>query len=162
MAIRFADDDGSLLNGTGSKGLLWGGDGNDRIFGLGGADSLYGGYGDDRLRGAAGIDRLWGGSGSDFLSGGSDADFFIFRAADGVAVDTVTDFRVGEDQLVLRGGLTVNANASFRADIDFDNRIDTVLTLGNSATVILLGLGGDGNGNGNVAGLDVMALDLLA
>jgi Ca2+-binding RTX toxin-like protein len=163
MAIRFADNDGGGLTGSNSKDLLWGGDGDDTILGLNGADNLYGGYGDDSLdggsgadylRGEAGTDRLWGGSGSDVLAGGSDTDYFIFRAADGTATDTIRDFRVGEDQLVLGDGLRVNANASFRADVDFDGRTDTVLTLSNDATIVLLGVGG--NQNWGLAGSNVM------
>lgn len=163
MAIRFADNDGGRLTGSNSRDLLWGGDGDDIILGLNGADNLYGGYGDDSLeggsgadylRGEAGTDRLWGGSGSDVLAGGSDTDYFIFRAADGTATDTIRDFRVGEDQLVLGDGLRVNANASFRADVDFDGRTDTVLTLSNDATIVLLGVGG--NQNWSLAGSNVM------
>lgn len=172
MAIRFADNDGGGLTGSSSKDLLWGGDGDDIILGLNGADNLYGGYGDDSLdggsgadylRGEAGTDTLWGGSGSDVLAGGSNTDYFIFRAADGTATDTIRDFRVGEDQLVLGDGLRVNANASFRADVDFDGRTDTVLTLSNDATIVLLGV--RGSQNWSLSGPNVMTfgeLDLLA
>ena len=169
MAIRFADDDGSILRGSRSKDLLWGGDGDDAIFGLDGIDNLYGGYGDDSLdggsgsdylRGAAGTDRLWGGSGADVLAGGSDMDHFIFRLADGTAPDIIRDFSVGEDQLVLGGGLRVNGNATVRRDVDFDGTRDTVLTLSNSATVILLGV--DDPQNWSMAGTNVMSLGLLA
>ena len=168
MAIRFADNDGSMLRGSSSKDLLWGGDGNDAILGLAGADNLYGGHGNDSLeggsgsdylRGAAGTDRLWGGSGADVLAGGSDTDYFIFRAADGTATDTIRDFRVGEDQLVLGDGLTVNPNASFQEDVDFDGRTDTVLTLSDSATIVLLGVAV--RQNWGVAGSNVMTFDEL-
>ncbi|WP_207102581.1 calcium-binding protein [Paracoccus shandongensis] len=168
MAIRFAQDAGGRLTGTNSRDLLWGGDGADRIFGLDGADYLYGGYGDDRLdggsgsdhlRGAAGSDRLWGGSGADLLAGGSDADYFIFRAADGPSADTVRDFTVGEDRLVLGGGLRVSA--SRWKDVDGDGDTDTILTLSNSGTIVLLGV--DEPTGWGVAGPNAMALsDLLA
>ena len=152
MAIRFASDLGGTLTGTSSADLLWGGDGHDVIHGRAGADNIYGGYGNDTLkgesgsdylRGAAGRDWLWGGSGADVLAGGAAADYFVFRAADGTATDTVRDFRVGEDQLVLGDGLRV--------------------TLTNSASIVLLGVAGAQDWT--VAGPHVMTLpplDLLA
>lgn len=172
MAIRFPNMAGGVLRGTDSRDVLWGRDGPDTLLGFGGTDNIYGGYGDDDLiggggadylRGAAGVDTIRGGSGPDLLSGGGDTDYFVFRVVDGTATDTIRDFTVGEDQLVLGGGLTVDADASFRADIDFDGRTDTVLTLSNSATIVLLGVGDDQDWS--ISGPNVMRLsefDLLA
>lgn len=172
MAIRFAKATGGNLHGTDSRDVLWGRGGDDRIFGYRGTDNIHGGYGDDDLhggagsdylRGAAGVDRLRGGTGSDLLSGGADADYFVFRAVDGTATDTIRDFEVGVDQIVFGDGLTVDPDASFRADIDFDGRTDTVLTLSNSARILLLGVGGAWDWS--VDGPDVMRpseLDPLA
>lgn len=172
MAIRFANMAGGVLRGTDSRDILWGRDGHDTILGFGSSDNIYGGYGNDDLiggsgsdylRGASGEDTVRGGSGADLLSGGGDTDCFVFRVVDGTATDTIRDFTVGEDQLVLGGGMTVDSDASFRADIDFDGRTDTVLTLSNSATIVLLGV--DDAQDWSVAGPNVMRLselDLLA
>lgn len=168
MAIRFAGDSGGTLMGSSSADLLWGGDGDDLIYGGAGADKVYGGYGDDTLlgesgsdylRGEAGTDWLWGGSGADVLAGGSGTDYFVFRTGDGTATDTVRDFRVGMDQLVLGDGLQVNTNATLRTDVDLDGRTDTVLTLTNSATIVLLGV--SGAQDWTEAGTNVMALSPL-
>ena len=61
---------------------LFGGAGNDRIFGEGG-DLLYGEDGDDRLFGPA--DMLWGGPGDDFLSAleTSEVEIVIFVSESG-------------------------------------------------------------------------------
>lgn len=150
MAIRFADRSGGVLRGTNSNDVLWGREGNDVIYGYDSADNIYGGWGRDDLYGGAGSDYLRGGSGSDtlrgghgddLLAGGANADFFVFVAAERSDIDTIRDFEVGVDQLVLGGILTVDPNRSFRADIDFDGETDTVLTLSNSATILLLGVG---------------------
>lgn len=168
MAIRFASDFGGTLTGTSSADLLWGGDGKDLIYGRAGADNVYGGYGNDTLlgesgsdylRGAAGTDWLLGGSGVDVLAGGSGTDYFVFRAADGTANDTVRDFRVGVDQLALGDGLRVNTNMTLRTDVDLDGRTDTILTLTNSATIVLLGVAGAQDWT--VAGPNVMTLPPL-
>ncbi|QRM28124.1 calcium-binding protein [Microvirga sp. VF16] len=72
------------------------------ILGLGGHDTLQGGTGGDALEGGEGSDQLAGGLGSDQLVGGGGADWFRFDAALGAGnVDTVTDFAVGQDSLVL-------------------------------------------------------------
>ncbi|QRM31522.1 calcium-binding protein [Microvirga sp. VF16] len=72
------------------------------ILGLGGHDTLQGGAGGDALEGGEGSDQLAGGLGSDQLVGGGGADWFRFDAALGAGnVDTVTDFAVGQDSLVL-------------------------------------------------------------
>ncbi|MFC3168842.1 calcium-binding protein [Paracoccus fontiphilus] len=170
MAIRFAGFWGGTLWGTNSQDILWGGIGDDRIFGFGSSDLIYGGYGDDalfggsgmdHLRGAAGTDTLRGGLGADLLSGGSDSDYFVFHAADGTATDTIRDFRIGEDRLVLGNGLAVTASRF--ADIDRDGEDDTVLALSNRATIVLLGVGEAEDWS--LAGPNVMRpyeLDLLA
>lgn len=168
MAIRFASDLGGTLTGTSSADLLWGGDGKDLIYGRAGADNVYGGYGNDTLlgesgtdylRGAAGTDWLSGGSGADVLAGGSGTDYFVFRAADASATDTVRDFRVGVDQLALGDGLKVNTNMTLRTDVDLDGRTDTILTLTNSATIVLLGVAGAQDWT--MAGPNVMTLPPL-
>ena len=79
-----------------------GGDHADRLVGNGTSNHLQGGRGDDTLIGGAGTDTLVGGSGSDLLTGGADADSFIIEKAAG-DTDTITDFVIGQDKLVLAG-----------------------------------------------------------
>ncbi|MCU0567587.1 MAG: hypothetical protein MUF49_13435 [Oculatellaceae cyanobacterium Prado106] len=67
---------------------------------------LRGFEGDDRLNGERGNDILDGGKGNDVLEGGTGQDQFVLAPGNGT--DTITDFRVGEDQIQLSGGLTFN------------------------------------------------------
>ncbi|MCB1367608.1 MAG: hypothetical protein KDK00_07590 [Rhodobacteraceae bacterium] len=83
-------DIGTLIEGTGRREVLTGGDGNDLILGKKGRDTLRGGAGDD---------RLMDGVGKDVMIGGPGADVFVFQK-DGVS-DTVKDFVFGEDRLDL-------------------------------------------------------------
>jgi serralysin len=88
---------------------------NDTLDGTAGNDALFGLKGDDVLNGGAGTDVLVGGEGVDTLTGGAGKDFFAFSdnpfsggptvaAANGIQVlnkpDKLTDFSIGEDQLV--------------------------------------------------------------
>jgi serralysin len=87
----------------------------DTLNGTAGKDILFGLQGDDVLNGGAGKDILVGGEGVDTLTGGAGKDFFVFAdnpfsggptvtAANGIQVlnkpDKLTDFTIGEDQLV--------------------------------------------------------------
>lgn len=89
--------------------------GNDTLKGTGRADFLLGLDGDDILIGDEGRDVLVGGAGVDTLTGGAGKDFFVFAdnpfsggptvtAANGIQVlnkpDKLTDFTIGQDQLV--------------------------------------------------------------
>jgi serralysin len=89
--------------------------GNDTLRGTGSADILLGLEGDDLLIGGEGRDVLVGGAGVDTLTGGTGRDLFVFAdnpfsggptvtAANGIQVlnkpDKLTDFAIGEDQLV--------------------------------------------------------------
>lgn len=82
------DQSADVINGQG---------GNDRLSGLGGDDVLRGGDGDDILD---------GGDGNDSLHGGSGADQFVLAVRPGT--DTIQDFTIGEDILVLSDGLRLS------------------------------------------------------
>ena len=91
-----------VLRGRGGNDRFFGGRGNDTIFGGAGNDELHGGRGNDYLNGGAGDDLLIGGEGKNILTGGAGRDRFRL----GKGLDTITDFRVGEDSLELASGLS--------------------------------------------------------
>jgi Ca2+-binding RTX toxin-like protein len=104
--------DDTLYGGKGFDSLT-GAAGNDFMFGNRGEDILIGEKGDDSLRGGQSNDILLGGQGNDFLSGdlGDDtlvgdvgSDLFLLDTNSGT--DTVADFEVGTDLLVLGNGLS--------------------------------------------------------
>jgi Ca2+-binding RTX toxin-like protein len=100
---------GDLINAVANSSaylndIIKGGNGSDRIFGGEGHDLIYGEAGDDWIWGNNGQDRIWGGSGNDYLTGGLGNDQFVFASGEGM--DTINDFRVGEDVICLVNGLT--------------------------------------------------------
>ncbi|MEG4012815.1 MULTISPECIES: FG-GAP-like repeat-containing protein, partial [unclassified Microcoleus] len=108
MGMRGNDSiDGTLGNDTvfGGKGsdTLLGSGGDDALFGNRGADILNGDDGNDMLYGGKGDDLLTGGLGSDTLTGGMGVDKFLLSANSGT--DTIADFELGQDLLVLGSGL---------------------------------------------------------
>jgi Ca2+-binding RTX toxin-like protein len=90
---------------------------NDNLVGGTGNDTFIGGAGNDTLNGNTGNDDLEGGAGDDSLTGSSNNDRFIFKSgrsftsAD-LGIDTITDFAIGNDKLVL-DPLTFNAGTTF-------------------------------------------------
>jgi Ca2+-binding RTX toxin-like protein len=54
----------------------------------------------DQLTGTSGKDRITGGFGADTLTGGVDSDQFVYESIRD-AGDTITDFEIGSDQIVL-------------------------------------------------------------
>ncbi|BAQ65487.1 cadherin domain-containing protein [Geminocystis sp. NIES-3709] len=90
------------LRGGSGNDLLDGGGGNDLLDGGGGNDLLKGDNGNDTLLGGSGNDTLVGGMGNDTLTGGSGADYFRFNSPS-EGINTITDFKVGEDSIVLQG-----------------------------------------------------------
>ncbi len=92
------------LNGENGTDILNGGNGNDTLIGGNGNDTLNGGISNDILVGDNGDDLLNGGQGNDTLTGGRGSDRFVLAA--GAGIDTITDFKDGEDQLALSGTLS--------------------------------------------------------
>ena len=91
------------LFGLADNDTLIGGGGNDNLVGGDGNDLLIGNSNSDRLSGGNGNDTLNGGIGFDILTGGAGSDRFILRNNQGS--DSIVDFRLGRDKLVLAGDL---------------------------------------------------------
>jgi CubicO group peptidase (beta-lactamase class C family) len=81
-----------VLNGGAGNDRLFGDRGNDLLVGGSGDDYLSGGKGDDRLKGGAGNDQLFGDKGNDYLDGG--AGFDILDGGKGN--DTLVDYDGGD------------------------------------------------------------------
>lgn len=93
-----------FIRGFQGNDFLLGGRGNDFLNGNLGNDEVFGGQGDDTVMGGQNDDFLYGNAGSDTLVGGTGNDTFVFTFSstgftDGI--DTITDFSVGEDKLLL-------------------------------------------------------------
>ncbi|WP_156114194.1 calcium-binding protein [Myxosarcina sp. GI1] len=97
----FLNDLDNILQGfNNSDDVIDGLKGNDVLLGRSGDDVLRGNSGDDLLLdGGSGSDRLDGGKGNDGLFGGIGADEFVLKK--GAGTDTIFDFQVGIDSLIL-------------------------------------------------------------
>lgn len=117
------------LNGNRGDDILDAGQGNDLLKGGAGNDTLYGGLGND---------TLIGGAGSDVLVGGAGNDTFTFKRSDTLFkndFDTIQDFQVGIDQIVLDGWTKLGSIA--------DTNNGAILILGslfNQETILISGV----------------------
>lgn len=129
-----------LLVGGDSSDTLFGGAGDDTLLGSGGSDTVFGGTGRDTLNGGDGDDRLNGSAGDDILTGAGGADAFVFLPGGGN--DTVTDFTVGEDSLVLGDfdGTGSAAAPDTALETSVDGQSGLLLGFGASDSVFLTGL----------------------
>ncbi|MEM7445414.1 MAG: endonuclease/exonuclease/phosphatase family protein, partial [Pseudomonadota bacterium] len=120
----FAKDGDDKIGGGDGKDLVFAGDGDDQV--LGGADK-------DKIFGNRGNDKIEGGADDDFISGGRDDDWFIFNFApdEGFGHDTLIDFGLGDDKVVLKNASDEDiqavedalANGGFgKTDIDFGDK----------------------------------------
>ncbi|MEG4215049.1 DUF4347 domain-containing protein [Microcoleus sp. Pol14C6] len=92
------------LTGGASSDFLSGNRGEDIVIGEKDDDTLYGGQGNDILLGGQGNDFLSGDWGDDTLVGDVGNDKFLLSTNSGI--DTIDDFEVGKDLLVLGNGLS--------------------------------------------------------
>ncbi|MGL5361584.1 MAG: type I secretion C-terminal target domain-containing protein, partial [Bosea sp. (in: a-proteobacteria)] len=88
------------ITATAGSNVLDGAGGNDSLTGGSGTDSLRGGSGSDTLIGGGGNDTLDGGLGVDLLTGGLGADTFSWGAGAISGPDTITDFSVGQNDVL--------------------------------------------------------------
>ncbi|MBF9195587.1 calcium-binding protein [Microvirga terrestris] len=108
MATIYANGD---TLGTASRDEIYGSSGADQIEGRGGNDWIQGNRGHDVIFGDTGNDTIWGGSGNDLILGGAGRnmltghggnDVFVFnQALSSSNVDTITDFSVRHDTIIL-------------------------------------------------------------
>jgi len=119
-----------LLFGDEGQDTLCGGDDNDTLHGGKDDDLLKGCSGDDLLLGEMGNDSLVGGNGNDTLTGGEGNNYFVLEFNSGE--DVITDFQVGQDNLVLAEGLTLS---SLQINAEGDN---TVITLNSEIIATLV------------------------
>ena len=96
-------------------------------------ENIIGSNYDDILIGNAGANTIQGSFGSDTLTGGGSSDKFVFAPGEGV--DTITDFVIGEDYLVLSGGLDIQ---NIVATQGFDNNINDTWIFHKDETLALL------------------------
>lgn len=75
--------------------------GDDFIFGLDGRDWLKGNAGEDVLVGGDGSDIFIGGADADTMTGGAGSDVFYFNSGGLDWSETITDFNIDEDFIVL-------------------------------------------------------------
>ncbi|MEO0408417.1 MAG: choice-of-anchor I family protein [Cyanobacteria bacterium P01_A01_bin.135] len=112
------------LNGAGDDDRLEGGAKADTLNGGRGDDLLFGDEGRDRLNAGAGDDILFGGASADVLFGAGGADIFVLEELGGL--DTILDYRDGEDKLGLLNGVEfedltirqIGAGALIRTEAD--------------------------------------------
>ena len=155
--INLFSGDDWVIGGLGDNSI-WGGHGNDWLAGdeenaEGGDDMLYGGFGSDAIYGRAGDDRLFGGEGDDFIVGGEGDDLLrgslgydnlfggegadIFVLVSGEETDTIHDFEIDSDTIVLYGGLTLDDVSIGQSDNN------TVLNANDETLAILNGVNAD-------------------
>lgn len=103
--ILAGDGNDSVTTG-GLDDRLYGGLGDDALSGEQGNDRLFGEAGADQLTGGEGDDLLWGGAGPDRLTGNGGIDTVALSYNEGM--DTVLDFKLGEDRIGLVGTLKFN------------------------------------------------------
>ena len=70
-------------------------------------NTITGNSADNTLDGGAGNDILIGGTGNDALTGGAGSDYFVFNTAPNASsnIDTITDFNVADDTILLENSI---------------------------------------------------------
>jgi Ca2+-binding RTX toxin-like protein len=145
----YGGEDSDRLYGGDDADRLYGGSGNDRLFGDAGDDRLYGDAGNDSLSGMVGDDQLFGGSGKDTLLGGDGDDSLFggtgsdrlfggaghdtFEIAKGAKsdIDTIADFKAGEDVIDLS---ETAANKFSGLTLKGDGHGNTIVTVKSDGT----------------------------
>jgi uncharacterized protein YjiK len=126
----FGEAGDDILDATAGKGgnRLYGGGGNDTLF-AGSNDFLFGGDGDDKLFGGKGGNTLLGGAGAD--------KFYLTSGGLPTTVNTIGDFEVGVDKLLILGvsGVTGFSNVTLTQQV-----ADTLVKAGGKDLALLTGI----------------------
>jgi secreted PhoX family phosphatase len=126
----FGEAGDDILDATAGKGgnRLYGGAGNDSLF-AGTNDFLSGGDGDDKLFGGKGGNNLFGGAGAD--------KFYLTAGGLPTSANTVGDFEVGIDKLLILGisGVTGFSNVTLT-----QQGADTLVKAGGKDLALLTGI----------------------
>ena len=130
--------EGDVIDGDDGDDMLVGEQGWDHLRGGSGNDIIDAGTGNDILEGGTGNDVLSGEGGADTLTGGAGADIFRFASTDG-ETDTVTDFEVGTDLILLATGASV---ADVIASAQVTDGGSTIIDVGGGTHVALIGVTG--------------------
>jgi Ca2+-binding RTX toxin-like protein len=88
--------------------------------------------GNDRLSGGGGADQIWSGKGSDMISGGGGKEQVALEK--GLGVDRIEDFKNGQDNLGLTGGLRFG-----QLDIDKQGS-NTLIRINKDPLAVLIGV----------------------
>ena len=107
--INGRDGNDKIVGSQGADKIL-GGAGNDNLRGKKGDDTIEGGIGNDKILGNGGSDILNGQQGNDELTGGGGKDKFVL--SNDFGNDVITDFTLGEDEIINTTGSIVLAVAS--------------------------------------------------
>jgi hypothetical protein len=99
VAVLKVDAEGEVIDASNVDGIVFGGNGNDRIIGTNRGDILDGGLHDDFIAGGGGSDRIGGGDGDDVVRGG----FLNDTIQGGTGNDTLEGQR-GVDRLFAQDG----------------------------------------------------------
>lgn len=99
-------------------------------------ENIIGSNYDDVLIGNSGVNTIQGGGGNDTLTGGGSGDTFVLGSGEGI--DTITDFVIGEDSLVLSTGLNIQNITAIQGSSNSYN--DTVIIHHDETLAILTGI----------------------
>jgi Ca2+-binding RTX toxin-like protein len=148
--------DDILLGGKGDDSLN-GGAGSDTLFSGKGDDLMVGGDGNDILNGGKGSDEMAGGAGDDIMTGGSGTDGFVFYSTS-IGNDTITDFDVTVERIMLRDYLAANVGITYTTATDL---VSTYASVVGGTDVVFDFLNGDTitlTGVTSTTGLDALLL----
>ncbi|PIE06595.1 MAG: hypothetical protein CSA74_11670 [Rhodobacterales bacterium] len=102
-------------------------------------------YGNDVVRGGAGEDRFEIGNGDDTITGGPGRDRFVFGSVSHrIGENTITDFTLGEDVLVINGRAFTTLERLAAAHKVFADGGNTIIKVGGAGWITLEGV--DSNG----------------
>lgn len=147
----FGSGEDDMILAMDGKDTVLAGRGNDKIGGGGGKDVILAGDGDDQVLGGDGKDKIFGNRGNDLIDGGADDDklfggldddMFVFNFApdEGFGDDTIYDFGLGEDKIVLKNASDedIATVEEAIADAGFGK---TVIDFGDSGSITVFGFG---------------------